>query len=547
MCSTSARNQRTSARKSFHTSCSYISSNSPASSWTRPHGKETGVRIWNSLTSSEVPLISTSATNTLSWYTCGPTVYDVSHLGHARTYVTVDIILRALREYFGVHAWHVLNVTDVDDKIIKRSNEAGVPALELSQKFEREFFRDLTALGVEPPSTVLRVSEHIDEVVQFIRKLESDGVAYATPSGVYFDTLRFSGSHSFKMAPVFEDGLEESGDEVGSRDKRNVRDFALWKAAKEGEPSWASPWGAGRPGWHIECSAMCSSLFGSHLDVHAGGIDLKFPHHCNEVAQCEAFHGSQQWGNYFIHVGHLHIAGLKMSKSLKNFVSIQDYLKKYTGRQFRIFCLLHGYGKPVDYSEEHMQHSVLPVEKRLDDFLALTYARMRQAGASRDVNNLKWGEAEKALQQDVLTCEHKVKESLARNIDTEDALTSVLDLVTRGHAYLQASSAPRTELLASLSRAVSRPLRVFGVLPQAGGEGGDGAAESKEAEILDTLARFRQQVRKTAISSANVKKDVLSLCDQLRDKDLPAVGFRLEDDPKAGSLWKRAPGGGGVQ
>jgi cysteinyl-tRNA synthetase len=230
-----------------------------------------------------------------------------------------------------------------------------------------------------------------------------------------------------------------------------------------------------------------------------------------------------------------------MSKSLKNFVSIQDYLKKYTGRQFRIFCLLHGYGKPVDYSDEHMQHAVLPVEKRVDDFLALLHARMRHEAdlslAKRDVSSLKWGDAEKALQRDVLTCEHRVRESLASNIDTEDALTSVLDLVTRGHAYLQASSTPRTELLASLSRAVSRPLRVFGVLPQQGSEGD--ADESKEAELLDTLARFRQQVRKTAISSANVKKDVLSLCDQLRDKDLPPVGFRLEDDPKAGSLWKR--------
>jgi cysteinyl-tRNA synthetase len=229
----------------------------------------------------------------LTWYSCGPTVYDVAHLGHARTYVCQDIIRRILVDYFRIDAVFAMGITDIDDKIIDKAKSEGLIHWEQMQGFarvlEQSFFADMDRLGVARPDVVLRVTEHIDAIIAYVQGIEQKGHAYQTPDGVYFDMNSFKASsgHYGKLSslPPQDETQEATSTIIGKSEKRNPRDFVLWKSAKPGEPSWASPWGPGRPGWHIECSAMTHSYFGERLDVHSGGVDLKFPHHTNEIAQ----------------------------------------------------------------------------------------------------------------------------------------------------------------------------------------------------------------------------------------------------------------------
>ncbi|RYG52596.1 cysteine--tRNA ligase [archaeon] len=304
----------------------------------------------------------------ITWYSCGPTVYDDAHLGHARTYVALDVARRVTEYLTHAPVHYVMGITDVDDKIIARAKERGCAPEALARDMEHRFWEDMHALNVMPPTQFTRVSEHIQDVVAYIQGIERNGFAYATPDGVYFDVHAF-GSRYGKLMPsarhgtLAEDGVDagsgERGTPVGAAHKRSARDFALWKAAKAGEPAWPSPWGAGRPGWHIECSAMTHAAVGNHLHVHAGGIDLAFPHHCNEIAQCEAHRGAEAappWVDIFMHTGHLYIAGCKMSKSLKNFVTVRQLLHTWRDAPhiadaFRLFCMSHHYRSNLNYHD----------------------------------------------------------------------------------------------------------------------------------------------------------------------------------------------------
>eukprot|EP01096_Ripella_sp_DP13-Kostka_P007094 TRINITY_DN2583_c0_g1_i1.p1 TRINITY_DN2583_c0_g1~~TRINITY_DN2583_c0_g1_i1.p1 ORF type:complete len:927 (+),score=491.36 TRINITY_DN2583_c0_g1_i1:55-2781(+) len=409
-----------------------------AAEWIAPTISEgtyrTGLKMFNSLSKNEkVEFIPTKGRQ-VSWYICGPTVYDSAHLGHARNYITFDVLRRVLQDYFGYEVFYVMNVTDIDDKIIIRSHQTrlnkylavakklsgasvalpdsvlallsedskikdskDVPLLlqtadevqkvlqglkenaalsdedrelvsaawdiqaeylKLAHHFEQEFFEDLKLLGVRVPDAITRVSEYVEEVVTFIQKIIDNGFAYASEGDVYFDGANFSaagygyGKTSQISQQEQESLLAEGEGALSAQDaqskKKRSSDFALWKASKVGEPSWDSPWGRGRPGWHIECSAMASDLLGSCVDINCGGTDLRFPHHDNQLAQSEAAFGCPQWVNYFLHSGHLHIDGLKMSKSLKNFITIRQSLRNYTARQLRLLILEHDYYKPLD-------------------------------------------------------------------------------------------------------------------------------------------------------------------------------------------------------
>ena len=335
----------------------------------------------------------------LTWYVCGPTVYDVAHIGHARTYVCFDIIHRVLTDLFARPVFLAMGVTDVDDKIISGAARRGVDWRLLARYYEQSFLADMRALNVRRPSALLRVTEHMDDIRLFIKAVLDRGLAYRTADGVYFSVdafaaaghrygkLQFDEAEAARAAalaaatpspgpsPSTEapavSGAVAGAAVVGGAGQGNPADFALWKAAKPGEPSWPSEWGPGRPGWHIECSAMTDATFGPALDVHGGGVDLKFPHHCNEVAQCEARHGwggeasgtsvgagrasAGEWCRAWLHTGHLHIEGLKMSKSLKNFVSVRQMLARGHGADaFRMFCLQSHYRSGVDYSEDRL-------------------------------------------------------------------------------------------------------------------------------------------------------------------------------------------------
>jgi len=291
------------------------------------------LKVKNSFSNEKEPFAPKHADkNLVTWYMCGPTVYDHSHMGHAKTYICSDILRRLMTDYFGYTVKLCMNITDIDDKIIMRANERKIEFSEISRNMETEFLNDCEALNIRVPNVITRVSEYVPEIVAYIEKIISNGYAYESNGSVYFNVMKFHNSdgHSYaKLEPTNFGNLEllkegEGALTADTSEKVNEQDFALWKKSKEGEPFWDSPWGTGRPGWHIECSAMASSIFDEHpIDIHSGGIDLKFPHHDNELAQSEAYYDCNQWIKYFWHTGHLHIKGKKMSKSLKNFTTIK--------------------------------------------------------------------------------------------------------------------------------------------------------------------------------------------------------------------------------
>jgi len=305
-----------------------------------------------------------------------------------------------------------MNITDVDDKIIRKSNEAGVQFGEVSRKYEREFMEDMKRLNVGLPSVITRVSEYIPEIIAFIEKIIANGFAYESNGSVYFDVGKFSASpdHRYnKLEPgasndafrVNEgEGVLTDENTVAS-EKRGTKDFALWKKSKAGEPKWDSPWGEGRPGWHIECSAMAGSLLPTPpIDIHTGGVDLKFPHHDNEVAQSEAFYNNDCWVNNFWHTGHLHIAGRKMSKSLKNFITIKAILERYNARQVRFLFLVHNWSSLMNYSEENSWAEAVFKEKQFSEFFRSVKAHTRNL--SIGTTEQRWGQRDFQLQDEFL-------------------------------------------------------------------------------------------------------------------------------------------------
>uniref|UniRef100_A0A8C9F3B2 cysteine--tRNA ligase n=1 Tax=Pavo cristatus TaxID=9049 RepID=A0A8C9F3B2_PAVCR len=264
--------------------------------WVPPAGRACGVVAYNSRSRSKEPLVL-AKDGVATWYSCGPTVYDHAHLGHACSYVRFDIIRRILTHFFETEVIMVMGITDVDDKIIKRASEMNISPVALARMYEEDFKQDMASLKVLPPTVYMRVTENIPQIISFIKTIIANGQAYATSQGnVYFDVKSWGERYGVLTAV----SPDTEGEAVGT-DKRHGRDFALWKAAKPQELSWSSPWGKGRPGWHIECSTISSAVFGKQLDIHSGGIDLAFPHHENEIAQCEVYHQCEQWGNYFLH------------------------------------------------------------------------------------------------------------------------------------------------------------------------------------------------------------------------------------------------------
>ncbi len=316
------------------------------------------IHVYNTLTQRK-ELFETIEAHKVRMYVCGPTVYDSCHIGHARSVVVFDVIQKYLKSQ-GYEVVYVRNFTDVDDKIIQRAAELGVKPDVLADQYIEEFYRDMQALYVEPATFEPRVTEHIDDVVKIIKKLVENGSAYAVEGNVFFavDSFEGYGQLSNRKLADMTAGVRVAVDPR----KRNPFDFTLWKTAKKGEPSWDSPWGQGRPGWHIECSAMSTRYLGEMFDIHGGGKDLIFPHHENEIAQSEAVHG-KGFVRYWIHNGFVNINQEKMSKSLGNFRLIKDVIKQYHPEVVRLFLLSKQYRKPIDFNQEAMEASRIALDR----------------------------------------------------------------------------------------------------------------------------------------------------------------------------------------
>ncbi|XP_066141458.1 cysteine--tRNA ligase, cytoplasmic [Euwallacea fornicatus] len=615
-----------------------------------PQEKQPVLKLYNSLTRHKEVFVPLSGKK-VYWYSCGPTVYDASHMGHARSYITFDILRRVLTDYFNYDVLYVMNITDIDDKIIKRArqnhlfekyasekkdlqtviNDATnvlnnitrkakentdpdkVPmyekiltrlnesienlenavktdcktALEEAQRrfiieskdplsdwldckfggtvtdnaifsalpkhWEEEFHKDMDSLNVLRPNVLTRVSEHIPEIITFIEGIMKNGFGYEANGSVYFDVAAFAKKDKYHYAKLVPEAygdfnsLQEGEGDLMTADmrseKRSPNDFALWKKSKPGEPTWQSPWSLGRPGWHIECSAMATAICGPYLDIHTGGVDLKFPHHDNEIAQSEAHFGNPEWVKYFLHSGHLTIAGCKMSKSLKNFVSIQDALAKYSARQLRFAFLLHSWRDTLDYSQNTME-CALQYEKLFNEFFLNVKDVTRTLGENRTTFETftKWSNQELALNKKLLESKEKVHLALCDNIDTRSTLDVLRDLVSTANIYLRERKPPNQILLYDLAAYVTKMLNVFGTtpsIPKIGFNSSLETYESTEETILpyiSILAEFRDKVRSQA---RNIKAtEILKECDYIRDETLPNLGVRLEDKDDGSSAVK---------
>lgn len=520
------------------------------------------VKMMNTLTRTKTRFIPKDP-NRVLWYQCGPTVYAESHMGHARTYVSLDITRRILSDYFGYNILVAQNVTDIDDKIIIRSAERNVPFLELASRYEVEFFEDMASLGVQLPNMVTRVSEYVPEIVDFVETLIAKGVAYESGGSVYFDTVSFGQKgHCYgKLMPEQLGNSELLAEGEGALtvgdEKKNPGDFALWKKRKEHadgvvEPSWDSPWGQGRPGWHIECSVMCQAalgkLGGGTIDVHAGGVDLKFPHHENEIAQAEGHVGCNQWVNYWLHTGHLHIKGLKMSKSLKNFITIRQGLEVNTARQIRFCFLLHKYNAPMDYSDSTLTQAV-NIERSFNEFFLNVKATLRRVGPQAS-GPQHLGPREHAIIAVLEATKANVRADLCDDFDTPRAIQHLCELMKECNKYVEESGTSLAgATLLSIAKYITYILDVFGLVSEADigfplGTSGSGAESTggKEAVLtpyLDTLAKFREAVRTAAMRGDT--KAVLEAADLLRDVTLPDLGVRMEDKgsgTETVTVWK---------
>ncbi|VAX25813.1 Cysteinyl-tRNA synthetase [hydrothermal vent metagenome] len=314
--------------------------------------------IFNTLTKKKEEFKPIDPPN-VSMYVCGPTIYNYFHIGNGRTFMMADVIRRYLI-YKGYNVKYVMNLTDVDDKIINKANEEGVNTKELTQKFEQAFFDDIEKLKIKRADVYPKATEHIKEIEDIISKLEAKQIAYNVNGNVFYDVIKFNGYG--KLSGKNIDDLESGARVEVNEEKKNPLDFALWKKAKEGEPAWDSPWGEGRPGWHIECSAMSMKHLGETIDIHAGGSDLIFPHHENEIAQSEASSG-HEFVKYWLHFGFLNINKEKMSKSLGNFFTTRDILSKYPAEAVRLLFVQSHYASPLNFSKELLDAAQKGAEK----------------------------------------------------------------------------------------------------------------------------------------------------------------------------------------
>jgi len=516
--------------------------------WKIPNGYNTGIIVKNSLSNhKKVPLITENKKN-ITWYTCGPTVYSNTHIGHARNYMSVDIIQRILTNYFGYNITHVMGMTDVDDKIINKSIEEKLTINEISRKYESEFINDMKMLNIKPPIFTTRVSEHIQDIIDYIKQIQDNKLTYQSGKSVLFDVGKFGFD---RYNTLRENNVNtQSDNSLIDKNKKSQEDFVLWKAYNEksdidgnGNPVyWDSPFGKGRPGWHIECSAMINSIFKDKLDIHSGGIDLEFPHHQNEIAQCEGHHSTckdpeYQWANYFLHIGHLSIQGQKMSKSLKNFIKIEEFLDKYSASQMRWLCLLHKYNDPLSFSEESMNRCI-EKELKFTNWFKFINSKIIEKEKELDKTIKKKYNETRELFELLNSTKTLVENDLLNDFDTPNAVERLYLLTKKTNEYIDVVD---SDLLYHIQDYISNTLNVFGIdfknisNNSNNNNSSDQLHEKRQQFLIDQLMNVRLDLKRIVKDSPELSKTTKSslykISDQIRDSSLDEIGLRVIDQP----------------
>jgi len=453
----------------------------------------TGISLYNTLTRKKEELAPREA-GKVSLYVCGVTPYDALHIGHARAFLTYDVLRRAL-EWRGLAVTHVQNVTDVDDKIINRARDLGIGAQELADRFAEEGAVELDSLGCLRAHRYPRVTENIENIVEMVQTLVDKGYAYARGGDVYFDVSR--DEDYGKLSGQKPDELNAGARIEPGEHKDDPLDFALWKGAKPGEPAWPSPWGEGRPGWHIECSAMALNLLGEGFDIHGGARELVFPHHENEVAQSESYLDGRPFARVWWHCGELRVDGKKMSKSLGNFITVQDGLKMASSAVWRLLFLMTHPQSPLDYSTDKLEQS------------KNSWARLQNALGEIESQKELGSEAQSEMAR---AFQARFEAALCDNLNTPEALAAIFDAVSEFHRG-------GDKALASAARAA---LEVLGFTLEA-----KTAGDELTPRLIELLIQVRQEARE--------RRD-WKTGDQIRD-ELKTLGIVLEDGP-TGTRWK---------
>ena len=474
-----------------------------------------GLRIFNTLTRSKtefVPLVA----GQVRMYVCGVTVYDLSHIGHARSAVAFDVIRRYLT-YKGFKVTFVRNYTDIDDKIIRRANEEGIPASELSDRYVREYQADMASIGVLPGDVEPRATAHVPEMIALIERLVAKGAAYAVDGDVYFNVRQFApyGRLSGKNLDDLRSGARVEVDER----KSDPLDFALWKAAKPDEPSWPSPWGAGRPGWHIECSAMAMRYLGEEFDLHGGGEDLVFPHHENEIAQAQAATG-RPFVRYWMHNAFVNLDAEKMSKSLGNTLLIRDLVQRHDPEALRLYLLGAHYRHPLEFADERVT----------DASRGLSRLRALRAEAAADDAGPSGAASDSALSAEIAAHRARFESAMDDDFNTPQALAALFDLVrllNTARDPAGGSDGARGADLRAGARQLVALARVLGLMEETAGAA-PAVSPQKRARIDDLIAQRNEARRRRDFSEA----------DRVRN-ELQAMGVLLEDTSD-GTTWKLA-------
>ena len=463
------------------------------------------IQIYNTLTRKKEPFIPQEE-GKVSMYVCGPTVYNYIHIGNARPVIAFDTVRKYL-EYRGYDVKFVSNFTDVDDKIIATANDLGEDVSELTERFINAYFEDVTALGCDRADAHPRVTDHIEDIVNFIQVLIDKGFAYASQGDVYYRTAKFEGYG--KLSKQSTDELIVGARIEAGEKKDNPLDFVLWKAAKENEVSWESPWGAGRPGWHIECSVMAREHLGDTIDIHAGGQDLTFPHHENEIAQSEAMTG-KQFANYWMHNGYINIDNEKMSKSLNNFVLVNEIRKQIDPKVLRFFILSVHYRHPVNFSQDLVENAANGLERILTAYHNLKH-RLESSTNLGDQKDY-WNHKIDSYKNDFI-------EAMDDDFNTANGIAAIFELVKLSNLYLLEKNTEEEVLNHFMETFVS----LMGVLGIAIGDDEDLLDEDVEKLIEERLEARRNRD--------------FARSDEIRDA-LKDQGILLEDTAQ-GTRWKR--------